>query len=274
MDNIQTDIYIVFFIIAIYFIFNRYNFETFNHGERYYAPKEAGLGCGIYGCDIQGNTKFKTYEPIVQQSNYFIGDTSCIKPKEIVLGNYYPIENTNNLLDLNSSAIIVNTGLAVIKENILEAIDIANKDITILDLDTYKDGYYNKILKQFNLINNQIKYYKEKSENIIPFALYLIKIINSVSDGFHIIDFKKIDENSIHKSISNNQIRLEFDMRGRYKFHDNNKYDILIYKKNIIDSLTDLIIHVELLLTKLNNKTYIYVNNMYLVGIHNITPNK
>lgn len=273
----QTNDYILLLsLLFIIFYYYKNNKEHFNHGERFYGPRETLNGCDIYGCTTQGKLNLKTYAPNVKAASqaYFIGDNSCIVGKETNLNGYYPDKNSSDILNLNGSNILVNTGLAVIKSNIKDAVSVANNDINLLDNDIkYR-------VSVFNALGKTPIYFKDKPENVLPFAKYLVGVINKIADGFHIYDFKSIDSKTIRKTVVDNQIRLEFDMIGRYKYSDNNNYKILFNNANkIIDSLKDLIIRVEIILTqdKNNNfasdkKPYVYVNDMYLIGYLNIEP--
>jgi hypothetical protein len=66
-------------------------------------------------------------------------------------------------------------------------------------------------------------YLREQPINVSPFARYLVGIINKIGDGFHIYEFKFIDPKTIRKTVVDDQIRLEFDMVGRYKYSENNQ---------------------------------------------------
>lgn len=282
------------FLVIIYYYKN--NLEHFNHGERYYAPRETLNGCDIYGCTSQGKLNLKTYAPDTQVASqaYFIGDNACVIGKETNLNNYYPDKNASDILNLNGTNILVNTGLAVLKSSIKDAINVANNDVNLLENDIkYR-------VSIFNALGKTPIYLHEKPINISPFARYLVGIINKIGDGFHIYEYKFIDSNTIRKTVVDDQIRLEFDMVGRYKYSENNNYKILFNNANkIIDSLKDLIIRVELIMTKIkstkwtggsltsvgiksttpdvikkgfNSAPYIFVNDMYLIGYHNIEP--
>ena len=247
------------------------NKENFNHGERYYGPKENLNGCDIYGCNTQGNIKLKTYEPNLKSANIDFPQFTDLKNKELKLNNFYPESNEIELNYYNSSNIMISAGLAVVKQNIKEAIDIANKDIQLLD---YNNFNKNKITN-FNITNNYPTFVKENPKNILPFVNYLLKIINNLGNNFHVLIYKNIK--NLKKAVVDNQIRLNFDIICRYKYNIDDKFEILLnFQKNtkLTDSLQDLIIRTELILTKnfVNNETYVYVTYMYLVGYQDILP--
>lgn len=197
----MNSIYIIILIIIIIYIITSIRE---NYDNEIYGSKEALNGCDIYGCNIEGKLKLNTYEPIIEQSSQY--NDKCFTKNEVNVGNYYP-EKNNLAPNYNTSAIVINTGLAVIKENVKEAIDVINK-------------------KKLNMPIEEL-------------VLNIINTINTLSDSYHKFSYKFIDKNSYLKK---DKYRIEFDIIGRYEF----KSDFLKIDNNLVNSLKNLVIHINL----------------------------